>query len=199
MCTERTARLQRGLASVEFALALPAFLMLIVMLFAMTAALRAKHQVLDAARVGAWRHATGTDTWLSSVIGTSRTVLGAPIVVGGESHPQRREYDTLEIMRRRGRRDYRDVNGLTATLNTPTHGGSEAPTVSLFIPAYRLRDWTFVIRGNYGLVTGPAWEGRTMPIGYDNYLHRKLDSRVVFPGFFPCAGGPVNSGQSSCR
>lgn len=218
----RPARRQLGLASVETVLVMPVLLALFMLMIHLTRALHIKQETVIDARTIAWRNALFETTCIGLVPSsfggevTAASVAGIPsefqeigvdlnlptadgIVTSCPSSPYASGQEFLREMRGAGSA-YDRNNDLTQVLDSPRPSVISGRGLSGYEFFPYLGDGQdqsvgYTIESLYAVDARPVWEVSQLPIGYDNFLKRELDSEEVYLNFFPCASGPASSAQ----
>ena len=180
----RRARV-RGLASLEFALALPILIVLTLLLVNVGVAARTRTDVIVAARVKAMESAYRL--WAPpTLLDLRRAPNGEPIFVSTRQRPVAPGANLATTMRQAGGADQLDSN----TARTPLPGGLPAsPTVAqaraFFFGNRHVGLLGFVISSEFTVIATPIWERSDMPLGYDAYLERDLRLQPALPSALP--------------
>lgn len=177
---------------------MPILLVLILVLMHVTRIMLVKMQVVDEARITAWEESLGTPSRSLNRFELTLSLSGDPIISGSENLDDD-QAGFLSRMRHAGERKYGSSSTLTQVLEANDHGILLTSAKSFYVAHPKLERWNFLIADNYAIVGTSIWKGEDMPIGYDNYMRSTLNSRVLFPRYFPCASGPANSAASSCN
>jgi hypothetical protein len=111
-------------------------------------------------------------------------------------------WQVVEEMRSAGRSPggFGDSGRLTRVLDGVKLRFSQAESASLYLAHPKLEWGAIPVRGRAGLLHDSIWLREALPIGYDNFMHNRLDSRLMFNDFFPCQSGNESSAarRSGC-
>jgi hypothetical protein len=190
MSTDRThpARLSRGIASTELVLFLPVFLVLMLIPIHITRMMHTRLETVADARTLAslpdYMRGPGSFDLDRTRYGEQKLKLAA------DGDPDR-SWQVVEEMRSAGRSPggFGDSSRLTRVLDGVELQFSQADSASLYLAHPKLKWGAIPVRGRAGLVHDSIWLRETLPIGYDNFMHNRLDSQRMFNGFFPCQTG----------
>jgi len=181
---------QVGLASVEAILTLPFLFLLVLLVVHSARILTLKQASVVESRTMAWRHALlGSECrvvpvaryggrLLSNTCDDSSPPGGNPTAYASQF------YQTLQRGPQSG--DQRKLVGeLQVVGGTPAMVTAHATTLYHATGGYELG---FVkIEDFHSVDAQPAWKLDALPIGYDQLLKRELNSRILYPNFFPRA------------
>jgi len=173
-----------GLASVEAALFLIVFLALIAVLFEIAGLMIAKLYVVNESRLAAWTSSVGLPTSKFSLL-TASTNLDTPILTKVKTNDSDRNADLIASMRAEGCKKYRRPAALTQVINQDTRGIHTGTANSLYFPSRRFPKLYVNIESTHGLVANRIWERQMLPLGYDQYMKKRLNSRVLYTDLFP--------------
>ena len=195
----------RGIASIEAVLFLPVFLVLILMLVHITKMMLIKQQVINEARLEGWSQSYGIKS--SVLAGISKIIGGDGISTSSKRQKPNKQKDLLTTIRKEGETKYYqghdkkrayNASTLTQVMKNTDSTVLIAKASTAYTAHSKLEGWSFDITDQHAVVANRIWERSMLPIGYDNYMKQRLNSRVFFPRYLPCAKGAPSSAKKQC-
>jgi hypothetical protein len=173
---------------VELVLMTPFLAFLALMAFNATRMLIIKQHVVVEARTTAWRGALFGGPW-----GRSRCPTNVAAALGGQRIFTTCDTDGSEAAQLLGRveRSGERARDLIRAMRSEAGAAAvpervEINAFSVFV-ADRALGWPVLIENRHSVDAQAAWMREDLPIGYDRYLRRRIDSDYIFPDFFPRA------------
>lgn len=185
-------RLQRGVASVEAALALPLLVLMAVFAYDTARIMLIKQDVTVEARTAAWRNSLLDGQCVGGALG---------MVAGRSIGSQCSDDDNF------GQSFISELQAgpkgqeLMAELRAQVPDGRDYPAIhrgiaqGQFSPFFRGMG-QYTVMAQHSVDARKVWERVDMPVGYDHYLRDQVDSDVLFPDFFPNADQARASGSA---
>ena len=176
---------QHGSASVEAILVLPFVLVLAVLAVYTTHLMLLKRENQNEARLAAWRQSTFSAVCLS----LGRQMGHGELMNRYCSSDQQPATELLDTLERKGNHRKR-AQALVQTIRESGIPGAVVATSrasrSFGRPETPAEYWTRIaVINRYGVDAMRMWQRRDLPIGYDGYLNKVLDSKIIFSGYFP--------------
>lgn len=183
ICTRPRAQ---GTASVEAVLLLPFLCVLTVLALYTTQLMLLKQENQIEARRTAWRHATLAAVCFSP----PRTLEYGDLLRRSCSTDKRSATQFLATLQRGGQEKHKQE--LVRMLRTAGIPGAVRATSyasqTFGRPERPAESWTRLVLVDHHTVDAMRhWERRDLPLGYDTYLKKVLNSDILFPDYFPKA------------
>lgn len=181
-------RRSRGNAAVELVLMTPFLAFLALMAFNATRMLIVKQHVVVEARTTAWRGALFGGAW-----GRSRCPTNVAAALGEQRIFTTCDTDGSDAERFLGRVERSGGRARDLNQEMRSAAGSRAVPQRVEVSAFslfvsdRALGWPVLIEHKHSVDAQAVWMREDLPIGYDRYLRRRIDSDHIFPDFFPRA------------
>lgn len=180
-------RKQTGIASVEAVFLFPVILLLFLILLHITKAMMTNIDVINEARLIAWREVTGI---------LEKPRIFKPIAKGGNQINTTQTHQSppnaaslIDDMRTAGEKYFSDSKSLTKVLDGQQLGILVTTSSTEYRTSVSRLNWSFDVEKKYAIVGTPIWTAEDIPIGYDQYLKDSLNSKCLFTKMFPNANG----------
>jgi hypothetical protein len=164
--TDRIRRRQRGLATLEFVLALPVILFMMLLTYNVLLLSQTRLDAINNARLHAMLTAYGLDSILTLLTTLQTTASGLPILSTTDADMLSPEGDLLTVIDDGGG----DPTQRAQILNSQPTGVQKTTSHAALFGTTYVPIWNLDISDNYAIVAAPAWERADFPIGYDQYL-----------------------------